>query len=314
MSVKHLTLLADGRRLCSALCCVWLLLSTPTHAQDGSFVRDGVQLFYRTRGSGTPIVFLSGGPGFDVDYMIPVADFVPASYQRVFYEQRGTGRSRVATLTPETMTLQQVVADLDALRVHLKQDRLLLVGHSWGGMLAMAYAAAHPTRIDRMVLIGPGGPTLEFAEWFNDNIRARLRPEDLEAERYWGEAAKRGVDADKATLEQIRAITPGYFFDRAKGLAFASQLPDGTVKVQVNLLLFGDMAKGYDSRPGLRQLDRQVLIVQGHQDPVGDKTAEDIHASIKSSVLKYINQCGHFPWLEQPETFRRIMTEFFAAK
>src|SRR4030095_9932067 len=119
-----------------------LVCGRTTYAQDGSFVRDGVQLFYRTAGAGVPIIFLSGGPGFNVDYMIPVAEFVPASYQRVFYEQRGTGRSRLATMTAEKMTLQHVIADLEALRVHLKQERLFLIGHSWGGMLAMAYAAA----------------------------------------------------------------------------------------------------------------------------------------------------------------------------
>ncbi len=214
-------------------------------------------------------------------------------------------------MTSENMTMRHVVEDLEALRVHLKQERLFLVGHSWGGMLAMAYAAAYPDRIDRMILIGPGGPTLEFTQWFNDNIHMRLRPEDVEAERYWSEAPKRGVDANKASLEHVRAITPGYFFDRAKGLAFASQLPEGMLTVEVNTLLFADMTKNYDSRPGLQKLNRPVLIVQGHQDPVGDKTAEDIHAAIKSSVLTYVNQCGHFPWLEQPEDFRRILTEFF---
>jgi proline iminopeptidase len=139
----------------------------------------------------------------------------------------------------------------------------------------------------------------------------RLRPEDVEAARSWDGATKRGVDADKAALEGVRAITPGYFFDRVKGLAFASQLPDGILNEQVNLLLFADMGTSYDLRPGLRQLDRPVLIVQGHQDPVGDKTAEDIHADIKSSVLKYINQSGHFPWIEQPAEFRRILADFF---
>jgi proline iminopeptidase len=292
---------------------VVLFCGHPAYAQDGSFTQDGVQLFYRATGSGAPIVFLSGGPGFTVDYMVPVAEFMPASYRHVFFEQRGTGRSKVATMTAENMTIRQVVADLEGLRIHLMQDRLFLVGHSWGGMLAMAYAAVHPDRIDRMILIGPGGPTLEFTEWFNDNIHLRLRPEDVEAERYWSEAPRRGVDPDKAALEQVRAITPGYFFDRAKGLAFASQLPDGTLTLQVNTLLFGDMARGYDSRPGLRQLNRPVLIVQGHQDPVGDKTAEDIHAAIKSSVLTYVNQCGHFPWLEQPDAFRRILAEFFTS-
>ena len=283
--------------------------SATARAEDGSLARDGVVLHYRTAGSGPPVILLSGGPGFDVDYMLPVGDFLPSSYQRVFLEQRGTGRSRVA-LTSETMTIHNVVEDLEGLRVHLKQERLFLVGHSWGGMLAMAYAAAHPDRIDRMILIGPGGPTLEFVTWFPDNIRMRLRPEDLEAERSWEEAEKRGVDADKATLEGIRAITPGYFFDREKGLAFAKQLRDGAVHVKVNQLLFEDMARHYDSRPGLQKLDRPVLIVQGHQDPVGDKTAEDIHASIKTSVLTYLQKCGHFPWLEQPDGFRAAIAQF----
>jgi proline iminopeptidase len=296
---------------------LWLVLllfvAGTAHAQDGSFVRDGVRLHYRTTGTGAPVILLSGGPGFDVDYMIPVGEFIPASYQRVLYEQRGTGRSLIPNMTAENMTMRHVVEDLDALRLHLKQDRLFLVGHSWGGMLAMAYAAAYPDRVDRLVLIGPGGPTLEFATWFPDNIRMRLRPEDLEAERSWEDAIKRGVDPDKAALEAMRAITPGYFFDRAKGLAFRPLLQDGSLKVRVNTLLFGDMAKGYDSRPGLAKLDRPVLIVQGHQDPIGDKTAEDIHKAITSSELKYLNQCGHFPWLEQPEEFRRILSEFFTS-
>jgi proline iminopeptidase len=302
------------RYMTSIIVAVALLLAPRAAlAQDGSFDSAGVPLYYRSAGSGTPAILLSGGPGFTVDYMVPVGDFLPAGYRRIFFEQRGTGKSRPPTLSPGSMTLQTVVEDLEALRLHLKQDRLLLIGHSWGGMLAMAYAAAHPDRVDRLILIGPGGPTLEFTTWVNDNIRMRLRPEDLEAQRTWGEAPKRGVDPDKAALESIKAIAPGYFFERDKGLAFRSQLPDGTLKVQVNMLLFADMGKGYDLRPNLGKLDRPVLIVQGHQDPIGDKTAEDIRASIKSSVLQYINQCGHFPWLEQPEEFRRILAEFFAA-
>ena len=293
------------------LCLAVLLFARSPYAAEGSFARGGVQLHYRTAGTGAPVIFLSGGPGFDVDYMIPVADFVPTSYQRVFFEQRGTGRS-VTPVTPDTLTLKQVVEDLEALRIHLKQPRLFLIGHSWGGMLAMAYAVAHPDRIDRMILIGPGGPTLEFTTWFQDNIHMRLRPEDLEAEQKWDEAPKRGIDPDKAALEGIRAIAPGYFFDRAKGLAFASQLPEGTLHVQVNTALFGDLRKiGYDLRLGLRQLNRPVLIVQGHQDPVGDKTAEDIRAVVKTSVLKYINKAGHFPWIEQPDEFRRALSRFF---
>jgi len=194
--------------------------------------------------------------------------------------------------------------------IDLVKGKVILVGHSWGGMLAMAYAAAYPERIDAMVLIGSGGPTVQFSEWFDDNIRARLRPEDLEAERYWSEAAKRGVDPKKTSVEIMRAIIPGYFFDRAKGLALAAELREGIFNPEVDALLTQDMHKSYDLRAGLQLLTRPVLIIQGHQDPIGGETAEEIHSLIKSSTLKYIRQAGHFPWLEQPDDFRRILTEF----
>jgi proline iminopeptidase len=198
-----------------------LSLSGLCWAGDGSFVSVGLEMHYRTAGSGAPIVFLSGGPGLEVDYILPAAEGLPTSYERIFLEQRGTGRSRPAKLSAENLSLKLVVDDLEALRIHLKQDRLLLLGHSWGGMLAMAYAAAYPDRVDRLILVDSGGPTLEFQRWFRDNIEARLHQEDLEAQRYWVESEKHGVDREKAGLEEMRAITPGYFFDRAKALEFA---------------------------------------------------------------------------------------------
>jgi proline iminopeptidase len=292
--------------LCGACLAV---VSIPSHAQTGSFVSRGLELHYRTIGSGEPVVILSGGPGFEVDYMLPVAAAFPR-HQRILLEQRGTGRSRPPKLNPDDMTLAVAVQDLEALREHLREPRLFLVGHSWGGMLAMAYAAAHPDRTDRLILIDSGGPTLEFTRWFDDNIRARMRPEDVEAERYWNEAAKRGVSDDKVAVETARAITPAYFFDRGKGLAFAAELTDGALHADVGAMLFADLEKGYDVRAGLRTLRAPTLIVHGHQDPIGDKTAEDIHALITSSTLVYLDKCGHFPWLEQPDAFGRAIGDF----
>ena len=295
-----------------ALCGMLLARPTSVLAQDDAFVSRGLRLHYKTIGTGPPVIILSGGPGFDVDYMQPVAAAFP-TFRRILLEQRGTGRSIPDTLRADDMTLDIVVEDLEALREHLREERLFLVGHSWGGMLAMAYAAAHPDRVDRLVLIDSGGPTLEFATWFEDNIRARLRPEDVAAEQYWTAAGKRGVDADKVALESSRALAPGYFFDRAKALAYAATMAEGSLHAAPNALLFADLTKNYDLRAGLRRLERPTLIVHGHQDPMGDKTAEDIHALIKSSTLVYLDKCGHFPWLEQPEAFSRAIQEFLGA-
>ncbi len=283
-------------------------------AQDGAIPRDGFSLHYRTEGTGTPIVFLSGGPGLNVDYFIRAAELFPGSYQRIYLEQRGTGRSRPAKLTSEMMTLVNMVDDLEALRTHLKLERIILAGHSWGGMLAMAYGAAHPDRVDRLILIDSGGPTSEFRQWFSANIEARLHTEDREARDYWAAAVKRGVDPDKVMTESSRAILPAYFYDRAKGLAVAASMPDGRSHSDASRLLDEDLQKSYDLRDALPKLSRPVLIIHGHQDPIGDKTAEDIHALIPSSTLRYINQCGHFPWIEQPEEMRSIIAKFLATE
>jgi proline iminopeptidase len=292
-----------------AVALLLLLLPAAAAAQDGTFDNRGLTLHYRSIGSGPALVILSGGPGFDVDYMQPVADALPA-YRRILFEQRGTGRSQPKTLRAEDMTLDVAVEDLDALRQHLGLDQLLLAGHSWGGMLAMAYAAAHPDRVDRLILIESGGPTLDFQQWFGDNIRARMRPEDIEAERYWAEAARNGLPPAKAAIESLKAVTPAYFFDRARGLEFAATMKDGMLHVESSDMLFADLMKQYDLRDRLRQFDRPTLIIQGHQDPIGDKTAEDIHALISSSTLAYIDQCGHFPWLEQPQAFQAAIDSF----
>ncbi len=294
----------------TVLGCLFLTMAQVAVAADGSFIRNGVELHYRTAGAGTPIVFLNGGPGANVDDLIPAAEFVPASYQRLFYEQRGTGRSKLAAPSQDNLSLRIVVDDLEALRIHLKLDRLLLFGHSWGGMLAMAYAAKYPQRVDRLILVGPGGPTLEFLDWFSDNITARMRPEDIAAVDYWEAAAKRGVAPDKVMLEIVRAMMPAYFFDRAKGVTAASRLADGMMHDQVNTVLWADLRNGYDLRPQLRKLNRPVLILQGHQDPMGHKTAEEIHGLIRGSRLTYIARCGHVPWLEQPDVFRSAIADF----
>jgi proline iminopeptidase len=287
-----------------------LVLASIAFTQEGEVARDGFSLHWRTEGSGTPVILLSGRPGAEVDLMRPVAKLFPEGYQLIYLEQRGTGRSRPATLTPENMTVRLMVDDLEALRMKLQLDRLFLVGSSWGGQLAMAYAAERPERVDRMILISPAGATLEFTQWSRDNVLARLRSEDKEAIAYWAEASKRGVDRNKSMFEQFRAGLPGMFFDRLKGLAFAAQMPETSMHFDAQLLLLQDATHNYDVRSGLRKLARPVLIVQGYQDHLGQKVVEEIHGLIRSSVLRYIPKCGHVPAVEQPEELRAIINDF----
>jgi proline iminopeptidase len=282
-------------------------------ADDGSFTSNGLELHYKTAGSGMPIVILSGGPGLEVDYMIAAAEPISTTYQKIFLEQRGTGRSRPAQLTKENLSLKLMIDDLEALRVHLKQERLILLGHSWGGMYAMAYAAAHPDHIERMILVESGGPSLEFGSWVGDSIEARLRPEDIEAQQTFLDAehhATSNAARDTAAIKGMNAILPGYFFDREKAIEYGKLFKDGSMHRDTQLIVNGDLATHYSPGNGLMKLNRPVLIIQSHQDPMGDKTAEDIHALISSSSIRYLNRSGHFPWIEQPKAYAQMVQQF----
>jgi pimeloyl-ACP methyl ester carboxylesterase len=86
-------------------------LSAELYAEDGTVFRDGFDLHYRLENSGKPIIFLAGGPGFDVDYLEDAARLFPDGYQRILLEQRGTGRSRPARLVSSNISLALEVED-----------------------------------------------------------------------------------------------------------------------------------------------------------------------------------------------------------
>ena len=278
---------------------------------DGSFENDGIRLYYRTQGTGAPIVLLSGGPGITVDYLFALGELFPKSYRMVYLEQRGTGRSVVGEPSRATLNMDAAVGDLEALRRHLQVERLLLAGHSYGGMLAMAYAAKYPTRVERLMLISSGGPTARFFTYFGGNIVARLRYEEKAAQKYWRDEMSAGRVSRQKGVNEVQAVaTPTYFFDRDKGLAFVRAAPE-PVDVRTMELIQADF-ETYDVREGLKSLDAPTLVVHGYQDPIGDLTAEEIRSSIRNATVQYLNRCGHFPWLEQPDALRKLLAEFLA--
>ena len=118
------------------------------------------------------------------------------------------------------------------------------------------------------------------------------------------------MDPAKVATESLKAIFPGYFFDRNAALAFASAFKADQFHPDVSKGLLADMNKHYDSREGLKNLKRPVLIIHAHQDPMGDTTAEDIRAVISGAKLVYIKRSGHFPWIEQPDAFRKAIADF----
>src|SRR5216683_533522 len=122
-----------------------------SRATEGFIDDDGVRIYYKTLGSGVPLLLLHGGPGADHSDFLPALNPLARRCQLVLIDERGSGRSERLS-DPKRYTLNNMVTDIERVRKHFKVPRLVVLGHSFGGILAQAYAVRHPKRILGLVL------------------------------------------------------------------------------------------------------------------------------------------------------------------
>lgn len=260
----------------------------------------GGSLAYRRFGSGGPLhVLLSGGPGLEPAYLEPVAAELSRDRTILLLDQRGTGLSRDAVGDGSQLTVAGAVADLDALRLALGFNKLSLLGHSWGAMLSMAYAAGYGDRVAALALLDPGGPDPTFFKAFSDILGARLTDADRAA----------ALAAQKAGSGSMRALLPGYFNDHAKGLAYAAAVPQHYTNPDVTQALFGDLGAHYDVKDALRGTRIPTLLLYGTGDP--SRAAEtQLDALFPHATKVLVADAGHFPWAENPAPFYAAIRAF----
>jgi proline iminopeptidase len=153
-----------------------MLFARPSDAQQsGRIDNECVVLHYSTVGTGDPIVLLSGGPGFSSAYMAPLAALLAPDHLVIIPDLRGTGRSQPTTITSATVNSPLILDDLEALRSHLGIERWDVIGHSFGSLLGMRYALAHPGSVDRLVLLAAMAPKYSMAK-FGATLDARTTP------------------------------------------------------------------------------------------------------------------------------------------
>jgi proline iminopeptidase len=292
------------RRLFVLLFLFALPLSAATFQSD-----DGVTLYYDVIGKGQPVVLLSGGPGFSPEYLRPVAESLGKKYSAVLFHQRGTGKSKLEKYDGGVLELKKLVADLDALRRELKQEKLTIVGHSFGGILSMMYACEHPERIRALALIDSGGPTLAGVAKFNANLDARFTADDKVAIKEWSDKERLKSDHKRAILEITKAKTAAYFADRTKAQLLTDPMTEDSFNDSVFWGIVMQMM-ALDLREGLQNVKAPVLVIHGKQDPL--ESADEVHATFPGSQLVVIENAGHFPWLEQPSQVYTPLRSFLA--
>ena len=290
-----------GGRFCrtavAALLALFAASSASAHDHGICVLRDfpaaGGRLAYRDCGHGAPVVIVPGGPGLDAEYIAGLATMIAADGERaILLEPRGTGASRAALGDGHQLGIAGGVADIEALRLALRVRRITLLGHSFGGAFAQAYAAAHPGHVARLILLDSVGPSFAPPPHPLDSWRATLGAEELA--RY--DALRAGGDLVGAMRIKFRAS----FAHADRGAAFVAAFPDGLYHADVAARIARDRA--YDVRADSRRLF-PVAIVVGDSDWIrGYEPA--LFAAWPGAGHLLIAQAGHFPWLDSPEASR----------
>jgi proline iminopeptidase len=268
-------------------------------------------LFVRWVGSGPPIVVLHGGPGLSHDYLAPqLIELLASEYQLIFYDQRASGRSSGVQDTTR-LHIAQFVEDLEQLRRGLGLERLNLLGHSFGGLLAMYYAAEHPGAVSRLLLIdtSPASWELNFPA-FRQAIAERQTEEDRREIAAITEVA--GWNEDPATMDRYYKL---YFRPFFKDPRQSERLTLGVDQqwlsnlAVTNGLVWGSMGQ-YDIHDRLAGITASTLIVHGTASVIAMEGARAVAAHIPGSQLVILPDVGHFPHIEAPQALAGAVKAF----
>jgi len=276
---------------------------------------EGVRLFYRMVGSGgDTIVVIHGGPGFNMEYFALDLEPLAERHTLLFYDQRGTGRS---TLVSDSAALDgsRFVDDVEAVRSHFGLERLTLLGHSWGAGVIALYAAQHPERLERLLIVGGIPLTLsQLAETFEGIAAGRDRTEREEMQRWWEARVADPGDAEACRAYYVLWFRP-FFADPAAATRTRGDFCAGTPESLRNKMNAVDRYTiaslgDYDWRSSLRGVSAPTLVVHGTLDVLPVEGARDWAAVLPDARLLLLEGIGHFPYLEAPEMFFGAVDEF----
>jgi pimeloyl-ACP methyl ester carboxylesterase len=246
-------------------------------------------------GAGEPLLLLHGGPGLSAGYLDELALELAAGYRVATFQQRGLRPSTLDGPFTVARAVEDTLAVLDALR----WERPLVVGHSWGGHLALRLVAAAPDRlqaalaVEPLGIVGDGGMAAFEAE-----MMARTPAEDRRRAHELDERALAGLGTPAEALESLRIFWPGYFADPEH----VPEMPPLELSVEAYSGIIGDTAAGADEVVAELAGGRVPYgVLAGTASPIPWGQASRASAEVSPrAFLALAPGAGHFPWVESP--------------
>ena len=256
-------------------------------------------------GAGPPLLCINGGMLYDHSMLWPALSPLAAARQVILYDQRGRGASS-APIDPADATIDDDATDVGALRRALGIRRWDVLGHSWGGGIAMLAAAADAAGVRRLVLVDAVGPTSDWMPRVRQAVLDRLVGDEREAVERIPEEA---LDDPDPTLHSAyaRAVYPAWFADADLAKRFR---PPDAISVTGAAILARLRRNGYDWRDRLRGLSPPALVIHGSLDPLPLAVSATDPYILANSRRAVIPSSGHMPFWEAPGRFFSLIESF----
>jgi proline iminopeptidase len=279
--------------------------------EEGHLEINGTSLFFKTMGSGEPIVVLHGGPGFDHRQFLPYIWELAVQHKVILFDQRGTGLSS-GPVDSTSISIDTFIADIEGIREAFDIEKMNLLGHSWGGILAMHYGIRYPENLKSLILCSTAASVESFTD-MRANYEADRLPEDaaLLEDIYSSTEFQNG---DPEAVERFwRVYFKPYFADQSLVSQMDLQFTENTIKngneVAGHIL---QSIGEFDLHEDLQAIRCPTLVIHGDSDPMPVKYAEMIRESIRGSELVIAEGSGHWLFVDATEIFTSSVCDFLA--
>lgn len=246
-----------------------------------------------------------GGPGGDHSVFKKNCSKLQNDVQLILFDHRGCGRSMRSN--PETYTLENNVDDMNALRQHLGLDKIIVYGHSYGGLVATAYALKYPEHVVKLIL-GVTAIDYTFLDAAQKKLQARGTPEQIA----WGEKLfVSGFNNDQEFKDFFKAMATLYSNKAKQEGVNVAAFDNMILSYECINHGFTGFLKDIDLMPELHKIHCPTLVFGGRDDWVcPPEYSEKIAAGIAGAKLVMFEKSGHSVPMDEPQKYIEMMREF----
>ena len=268
---------------------------------------NGTSLFVSVKGSGEPLLVIHGGPGLNHSYFIPFLQGLEKNLKVIYYDQRACGRS----LTPsaDSITMKFLVDDIESIRKEFNIDKLNILSHSWGAVLATHYASQYPDFVKRIIFSNPAMLNRDYDQDAAALVKQKsIAADSTDRARIFGS----GTLDNKKYDELIRISFRISAYDRANISKINLNLPPNFLESNRTLFnaLMKDPTFNSDMYKVLPSFKFPVLIVHGASDVLPQRSIDRLKSGLPDARILIFHKSGHFPFVEETEAYNDAILKF----